>query len=225
MKYTHLFIFLIAFALTACHPNSQGEEIGVDLINNPNSADGYNADQPMPIMAFDCDLHDFGRISQGESITYSFHFVNKGKSDLIISGCSATCGCTVADYPRKRIAPGDDGYVTVTCTDGTSVRWNASSKDKYTSGWDYIQRYYFTWSTLETALAGKTPQSAAINAEEGIPSPYPMGIFRHSTDSQLTLESLHPDSVYGLFYDAEGTQPATEEGIPGRTYGQVTDAH
>ena len=64
----------------------------------------------------------------------------------------------------------------------------------------------FKWSTLETALAGKTPQSAAINAEEGIPSPYPMGIFRHSTDSQLTLESLHPDSVYGLFYDAEACE-------------------
>ena len=114
MKYTHLFIFLIAFALTACHPNSQGEEIGVDLINNPNSADGYNADQPMPIMAFDCDLHDFGRISQGESISYSFHFSNSGKSDLVISGCSATCGCTVADYPRGRIAPGGEGYITVT---------------------------------------------------------------------------------------------------------------
>ena len=33
--------------------------------------------------------------------------------DLIISGCTATCGCTVADYPRGRIAPGKDGYITV----------------------------------------------------------------------------------------------------------------
>jgi hypothetical protein len=62
---------------------------------------------------FDKDLHDFGRITQGESLTYSFHFRNSGNADLIISSCSATCGCTVADYPRKRIAPGEDGYISV----------------------------------------------------------------------------------------------------------------
>lgn len=36
-----------------------------------------------------------------------------GNADLIISGCSATCGCTVPSYPKERIAPGKDGYVTV----------------------------------------------------------------------------------------------------------------
>ena len=113
MKRLFATLLLVTSLLAACNQSSQND-IDVDLINNPNSADGYDSNEPLPIMAFDNELHDFGRISQGESITYSFHFVNKGKSDLIISGCSATCGCTVADYPRKRIAPGDDGYVTVT---------------------------------------------------------------------------------------------------------------
>ena len=113
MKRLFATLLLVTSLLAACNQASQND-IDVDLINNPNSADGYDSNEPLPIMAFDNELHDFGRISQGESITYSFHFVNKGKSDLIISGCSATCGFTVADYPRKRIAPGDDGYVTVT---------------------------------------------------------------------------------------------------------------
>ena len=113
MKRLFATLLLVTSLLAACNQASQND-IDVDLINNPNSADGYDSNEPLPIMAFDNELHDFGRISQGESITYSFHFVNKGKSDLIISGCSATCGCTVADYPRKRIVPGDDGYVTVT---------------------------------------------------------------------------------------------------------------
>lgn len=113
MKHPLLILLLASILLTACH-QSQPNDIDIDLIHNPNSAEGYDTSEPMPVMAFDCDLHDFGRISQGESISYSFHFLNRGKRDLVISGCSATCGCTVADYPRGRIAPGGDGYITVT---------------------------------------------------------------------------------------------------------------
>ena len=93
--------------------NAPGGDIDVDLINNPNSAEGYDNTARMPVMSFDKELHDFGRITQGESISYSFPFRNSGNADLVISGCSATCGCTVADYPRGRIAPGKEGYVTV----------------------------------------------------------------------------------------------------------------
>ena len=89
-------------------------DIDVDLINNPNSAQGYDQSARVPKITFDSDLHDFGRITAGESISYSFHFRNTGDADLVLSGCSATCGCTVADYPRGRIAPGKEGYVTVT---------------------------------------------------------------------------------------------------------------
>lgn len=114
MKQPFLILLIACSLLVACNRTSQQGDIDVDLIHNPNSADGYNTSEPMPVMAFDCDLHDFGRISQGESISYSFHFLNRGKRDLVISGCTATCGCTVADYPRGRIAPGGDGYITVT---------------------------------------------------------------------------------------------------------------
>lgn len=78
------------------------------------SAEGYDNSVKLPQIVFDQDLHDFGRLSAGENISYSFHFVNKGEADLIISQCDATCGCTVADFPRGRIAPGKDGYITVT---------------------------------------------------------------------------------------------------------------
>ena len=107
------FLLLLILSLASCGGQTQSGDIDVDLINNPNSAMGYDQSAPVPAITFDCDLHDFGRITQGESISYSFHFRNTGSADLVISGCSATCGCTVADYPRGRIAPGKDGYVTV----------------------------------------------------------------------------------------------------------------
>ena len=86
----------------------------VDIIHNPNSAEGYDNSERMPRITFETDMHDFGQLMAGENISYSFKFTNTGNADLVISGCSATCGCTIADYPKGRIAPGGDGYITVT---------------------------------------------------------------------------------------------------------------
>lgn len=108
-------IFTIAMlALLAVGCGNRQKEADVDLIRNPMSAEGYDASEKMPKIDFDENQHDFGRLSAGESISYSFHFRNTGDADLVISSASATCGCTVADYPKGRIVPGGEGYVTVT---------------------------------------------------------------------------------------------------------------
>lgn len=113
MKINRL-LFVAGLALmVSCGSNPKSDAIDVDLIQNPNSAEGYDASAKMPKLTFDCNKHDFGRLTAGESITYSFHFVNDGESDLVISGCSSTCGCTVASYPKERVAPGKDGYIAV----------------------------------------------------------------------------------------------------------------
>lgn len=103
----------LLLALSGCKGKTN-QDADVDLIRNPRSAQGYNSEEKMPVLTFDSDMHDFGRLSAGESISYSFHFRNTGSADLVISSTSATCGCTVADYPKGRIAPGGEGYVTVT---------------------------------------------------------------------------------------------------------------
>lgn len=105
-------LVLTVLSLAACRQKT--DDAGVDIIHNPQSAGGYDNKEAMPAISFDSDVHDFGRLSAGESVSYSFHFRNTGNADLILSGASATCGCTVADYPKGRIAPGGEGYVTVT---------------------------------------------------------------------------------------------------------------
>lgn len=112
--------FLLAFlffCLSACSSGA-GEEVDPSIIQNPNTAEGYDASVAMPRPVFDTYQHDFGRLTANESIAYSFHFRNEGNADLVISRCEATCGCTVADYPRRRIKPGEEGYVTVTFSSG-----------------------------------------------------------------------------------------------------------
>lgn len=56
---------------------------------------------------------DFGTIKQGDKVTHEFSFTNTGESPIIISSASATCGCTVPEYPAEPIKPGEQGVIKV----------------------------------------------------------------------------------------------------------------
>jgi hypothetical protein len=57
--------------------------------------------------------HDFGKVTEGEKLSYIFTFDNKGPGDLIINSASTTCGCTVPKYDTKPIHPGGTGKLEV----------------------------------------------------------------------------------------------------------------
>ena len=60
-----------------------------------------------PEIQFDFDTYDFGEVRDGEVVEVDFNFTNTGKSDLIIFDASASCGCTVPEYPQNvKIQPG-----------------------------------------------------------------------------------------------------------------------
>lgn len=115
----YFFLLSFSFCLLSCsHDGSTSSDLDPSVIQNPNTAEGYDNTVAMPRIVFDTYQHDFGRLTANESIGYSFHFRNTGNADLVISRCEATCGCTVADYPRRSVKPGEDGYVTVTFSSG-----------------------------------------------------------------------------------------------------------
>jgi hypothetical protein len=104
-----ILIGIIAFSLTSCRNNT----ISSDIIQNPNTASGKGDLSSLPSFKFDQELHDFGKIMQGETVSFPFSFVNSGKSDLIISDVSTSCGCTVGSFPKNPIHPGKDGIIKV----------------------------------------------------------------------------------------------------------------
>jgi hypothetical protein len=107
-------VFIPLIILSGCQsggPNGQ-ETIPADVVYNPNSASG-NAKGSLPVIHFEETEHDFGRIIEGESVSYSFKFSNTGKSDLIIAEVTTSCGCTVPSYPKTPIRPGEGGTVKV----------------------------------------------------------------------------------------------------------------
>ncbi|NJM24217.1 MAG: DUF1573 domain-containing protein [Bacteroidia bacterium] len=58
--------------------------------------------------------HDFGQIKKGTPVSHEFTFTNNGNSPLVISSVKASCGCTVADYSKEPVQPGEKGFVKAT---------------------------------------------------------------------------------------------------------------
>jgi len=67
----------------------------------------------LPGIAFEEVFHDFGKLNEGEKVTYAFKFKNTGKAPLIINNVSTSCGCTVSSYPKKPIKPGEGASIDI----------------------------------------------------------------------------------------------------------------
>lgn len=104
---------LIPLFLSCQHQEKAGD-IPADVVTNPISADGEADAGKLPMITFAETEHDFESVIQGEKVTYGFKFKNTGKANLVISKVSTSCGCTATEYPRKSIAPGEEGIVSIT---------------------------------------------------------------------------------------------------------------
>ncbi|MCW3102360.1 MAG: hypothetical protein JWO09_800 [Bacteroidetes bacterium] len=110
--------FLVLVLLTACNTETPKDEtapsVSTDVINVPATASGTPAEPgSAPVMSFSEERHDFGKITQGEKLSYSFMFKNTGGSDLVISSAQGSCGCTVPTYPRVPVKAGETSKIDV----------------------------------------------------------------------------------------------------------------
>ena len=58
--------------------------------------------------------HEFGIIPQGTPVSYSFTFSNTGKTPLVLTAVSASCGCITPEWPKGPIAPGGTASIKTT---------------------------------------------------------------------------------------------------------------
>ena len=96
-----LFLCFIITGLGCSHPDNQQD-------SSKKEKDTY------PIIEFERDFYNFGSLNQGEKVSHSFGFQNKGNKDLLIRDAVSACGCTVAQYPKNPVAPGKKGKVKIT---------------------------------------------------------------------------------------------------------------
>ncbi len=65
-------------------------------------------------ISIDKDVHDYGTIAKGSDGSCYFTITNNGDTPLTITRAKGSCGCTVPDWPREPIAPGQSAKMKVT---------------------------------------------------------------------------------------------------------------
>ncbi len=115
-----LSLFALFFLLSGC---GQEKEEGIEtvpadgkissIIRNPVSANRVQDTVNVAKITFAEKSFDFGTVKQGEKVTHVFEFTNTGRIPLLISDARSTCGCTVPEWPREAIPPGEKGSIKV----------------------------------------------------------------------------------------------------------------
>ena len=107
MKKQLLFIILITLFFSCRH------NFNSSLVHNPATASGKVDKDKLPEITFEKKTHDFGKVIDGEKVSYSFKFKNTGIEPLILSNVTSSCGCTVPEWPREPILKGKSASVKV----------------------------------------------------------------------------------------------------------------
>ncbi|WP_207433833.1 DUF1573 domain-containing protein [Sabulibacter ruber] len=145
---------------TATEQNaSEGSAVAAnDPATNPNVAgqEEVNPNAPKPVMTFKETEFDFGDIKADKKVEHTFTFTNTGKAPLVIENASATCGCTVPEWPHEPIAPGETGKIKVVF-DPTGKSGQQSKQITITANTDP----QINQVSIKTNIIGAVPQAGA----------------------------------------------------------------
>jgi hypothetical protein len=83
-----------------------------EIIRNPMGEQGLDTTKVAKITFEKTDI-SFGSINEGEIVEKIYRFTNTGKYPLYILDVYGTCGCTVPEWPKDMVEPGNGGIIKV----------------------------------------------------------------------------------------------------------------
>ncbi len=113
-----------------------------------------------PVMTFEKTEIDYGTIAQGSDPLRKFKFKNTGTEPLVIKNARGSCGCTVPNYKKEPIMPGETAEI--------EVRYDTQREGAFTKT--------ITVETNESEQPRVLTIKGNVNpkkAEEGVPSSAP----------------------------------------------------
>lgn len=103
-KIKYIIVFIILSSLLACTNSTKKKE---------DKTDAKIASQTYTSIKANKTIHDFGKITEGETLAYSFYIENTGENNLIINKIETSCGCTLVKWEKKPISPGEKTKIEV----------------------------------------------------------------------------------------------------------------
>ncbi|MFK7808053.1 MAG: DUF1573 domain-containing protein, partial [Saprospiraceae bacterium] len=95
---------------------------------------------------------DFGVIKQGEKASTVYRVKNVGDNPLIISKAKGSCGCTVPQWPKEAIAPGEIAEIKVVFN-SRGKKGKQNKRITLTANTDPVQTYMTITGTVQMPSA------------------------------------------------------------------------
>lgn len=110
-------------------------------------------------ITYDRREHDFGKIKQGDQVECAFKVTNTGNEPLIIENAKGSCGCTVPEYPKEPIPPGESRDIKVKFN--SAGKSNANTKTvTITANTDPIESVLTIKAFVEAPAGGEKDKKA-----------------------------------------------------------------
>ncbi|MGA9211973.1 DUF1573 domain-containing protein [Kaistella sp.] len=113
---------VVALALVSCKKNQKADQLIIEEETAQTAAPVIDSQEdmvkeaqakPLTNIALSEAQFDFGKIKKGDHKEHTYEVTNTGENPLIISQVKPGCGCTVPDYTKEPILPGQKGKITL----------------------------------------------------------------------------------------------------------------
>ena len=140
---------------------------------------------PITTIEFEEPEYDFGTINEGETVTHVFTFTNTGEEPMLMSNARGSCGCTVPQWPKDPIMPGETASITVEFN-SKNKKGKQVKKVTITANTDPPQTFLY----LKGEILANNDEGGMVNIEVPEPtiSPDCFSIYPNPTAERLQLE-------------------------------------
>lgn len=110
LKKHSILLLFCSLTLITCNPKNSDSNQGQA---SESVSENGSSEKKYARIKFESPEYEFGTVKQGELVNHTFTFKNDSDEPLIISNASASCGCTVPQWPKDPVKPGEEGKIQV----------------------------------------------------------------------------------------------------------------
>ena len=112
---------IAVLSLTSCKKDQKADQLVVEeqqtveapVVQTQDELVKEAQSKPLTTLALSEANFDFGKLKKGDHVEHIYEVTNTGTNPLIISQVKPGCGCTVPDYTKDAILPGQKGKITL----------------------------------------------------------------------------------------------------------------